>query len=659
MNATRLFERVLGPDPGPFALLHRPESVGPDRVEILLGRVGTPARLADIQLSETPLAELPETPLSESPPSDRAERAGEARHETLVLVPHRQIAERGFAATDDGSPLLALSVTDQGWITASEALRRLPDEPITLSGGHFDTDDETYADTVRAVLDNEIGTGEGSNFVIKRSFVTTITGYSTHSALSLFRRLLSRESGAYWTFVVHTGDRTFVGATPERHVSLRDGVAAMTPISGTYRYPPSGPVLSEVMEFLADGKETDELYMVLDEELKMMARVCHGGGRVVGPFLREMTRLAHTEYNIEGPSDLDPREILRETLFAPTVTGSPLENACRVIARYEPRGRGYYGGVAALIGRDATGARTLDSAILIRTADIRTSDTGDGRGQVEVGVGATLVRHSDPDAEVAETRTKAAGLLSALGAGDWRSEHPLIQEALGKRNETIANFWLSDADRRARPHPMLAGRRALVVDAEDTFSSMLAHQLRAIGLAVEVCGFDTPHDFDAYDLVVMGPGPGDPREAGNPRMARLSGAIDELLSRRTPFLAVCLSHQLLCRRLGLELRRREIPNQGTQREIDLFGSRERVGFYNSYSARARTDRLECPGVGEVRIGRDSGTGEVHALRGPHFGSVQFHLESVLTQDGERVLADLLVPLMEAVPLMETAEVLAV
>ncbi|MFD8453497.1 anthranilate synthase family protein [Streptomyces coelicoflavus] len=632
MNALQLLDHVLGPEPGAFALLHRPETVGPDHVEILLGRVSTPARLADIPLAE------------------RSGRPGGARHETLVLVPHRQIGERGFATVEDGSPLLAMEITHQGLTSASEVLRAIPDEPIALAGGGFDVDDEAYADTVRAVLDNEIGTGEGSNFVVKRSFVTSITGYSTRTALSLFRRLLTRESGAYWTFIVHTGARTFVGATPERHVSLRDGVAAMTPISGTYRYPATGPVLSEVMEFLTDGKETDELYMVLDEELKMMARVCRGGGRVKGPYLREMSRLAHTEYTIEGTSDLDPRHILRETMFAPTVTGSPLENACRVIARHEPDGRGYYGGVAALIGRDAAGAPALDSAILIRTADVLVSE-GDDTAHVRVGVGATLVRHSDPDAEVAETRTKAAGVLAALGAQERLDAHPLIREALEGRNETIAHFWLSEAQQRARPHPLLDGRRVLIVDAEDTFSAMLAHQLRSVGLTVELSRFDAAHRFDDHDLVVMGPGPGDPLETGHPRMARLTAAIEELLARRIPFLAVCLSHQLLSRHLGLELRRRDVPNQGTQREIDLFGSRERVGFYNSFSARSRAERLECPGIGEVTVCLDAGTDEVHALRGPHFGSVQFHLESVLTQDSERILTELLAPLMQ------TAEVL--
>ncbi|HCF1085339.1 TPA: chorismate-binding protein, partial [Pseudomonas aeruginosa] len=95
------------------------------------------------------------------------------------------------------------------------------------------------------------------------------------------------------------------------------------------------------------------LYMVVDEELKMMARICEDGGRVLGPYLKEMAHLAHTEYFIEGQTSRDVREVLRETLFAPTVTGSPLESACRVIRRYEPQGRGYYSGVAALASRNA------------------------------------------------------------------------------------------------------------------------------------------------------------------------------------------------------------------------------------------------------------------------------------------------------------------
>ena len=395
MSGLAMFNKVLGANTGPFALLHRPEAQGPGRVEVLIGDTSHVDVLADIPLS------------------DSVKTKGQAQHDALVLVPHRQVAERGFAAANDGSPLIVLTVAEQGQVSTQDVLKSLPDEAISLENAQFDIDDAAYADIVRGVLEDEIGTGAGSNFVIKRSFIADITDYSVNTALSLFRRLLVKEAGAYWTFVVHTGDRTFVGATPERHISLKDGHAVMNPISGTYRYPETGPDLSEIMTFLDDCKETDELYMVLDEELKMMAQVCDGGGQVVGPFLREMARLAHTEYYIEGRTTLDPRDILRETLLAPTVTGSPLENACRVVARYEPKGREYYGGVVALIGREADNSRVMDSAILIRTADITTSDDGQ-TGKMKVSVGATLVRHSDAQSEVAETHTKAAGVLSAL-----------------------------------------------------------------------------------------------------------------------------------------------------------------------------------------------------------------------------------------------------
>lgn len=258
----------------------------------------------------------------------------------LAVVPYRQIAERGFSAADDGAPLIALTVTGQERVPLARVMAAVPDVPTVLTGAHFDVDDEEYARTVRRVVTESIGTGEGANFVIKRSFVADISDYGPGAALAFFRRLLERETGAYWTFVVHTGDRTFVGASPERHISVQGcGTAVMNPVSGTYRYPPTGPELPGLIDFLADRKEVDELYMVVDEELKMMARICADGGRVVGPYLKEMARVAHTEYLIEGHTDRDVREVLRETLFAPTVTGSPLESACRVIrSKTSPRG---------------------------------------------------------------------------------------------------------------------------------------------------------------------------------------------------------------------------------------------------------------------------------------------------------------------------------
>ncbi|MET7874369.1 anthranilate synthase family protein [Streptomyces cyaneofuscatus] len=610
-----VLSRILDGSAGAFALLHRPESAGPDVLELLRGDVGQAAHLADLPLDE------------ESAPGQ----------ELLALIPYQQITERGYAAHTDDAPLLAMRVREQTLLPLGETLPLLPDDPVKLADGHFDVDDDAYADIVRRVIADEIGTGEGANFVIKRSFTAQLPGFGPRAALSFFRRLLEREAGAYWTFLVHTGDRTFIGATPERHISLHDGTAVMNPISGTYRYPANGPTLDGVLKFLDDQKEADELYMVVDEELKMMGRLCPAGGRVAGPYLKEMAHLAHTEYFIEGRTERDVREILRETLFAPTVTGSPLESAAKVISRYEPTGRGYYSGVVALIGRDASGGRTLDSSILIRTAEI------DGAGQMKIGVGATLVRHSDPVSEVHETRAKAAGLLAALGEQESSrfGAHPAVLEALGERNGTIAGFWLKDVVDRDRVQSALAGRSVLVIDAEDTFTSMIAHQVRSLGCEVTVRRFDEPYDIDGYDLLIMGPGPGDPRETSHPKIAHLRAAVAQVLDERRPFLAVCLSHQVLSTLLGLPLVRRLVPNQGAQHEIDLFGRRERVGFYNAYAARAEQDSFEHPVHGRIEVSRSSSTGEVHALRAERFASMQFHAESVLTQNGLRIFGTLL------------------
>ncbi|MEU3933572.1 anthranilate synthase family protein [Streptomyces sp. NPDC029044] len=622
-TAEALLDRVLSsPTTEPFALLYRPSVTGTDRVEVLTGPVAPVDRVADLPLPGSP--------------------QGPAGADVLALLPYRQLAERGFPVPDDGRPLLAMTVREQASLSRAAVLDRVPDVPIRMTGEHFDIGDDAYADLVRRVLADEIGVGEGANFVIKRRFLADIADYSPATAAALFRRLLARESGVYWTFLVHTGERTLVGATPERHVSLRDGTAVMNPISGTYRYPASGPTLSGVMDFLGDRKEKYELFMVVDEELKMMSRVCDRDVRVVGPFLKEMARLAHTEYVIEGRTERDVREILHGTLFAPTVTGSPLENASRVINRYEPEGRGYYSGVVALVGRDGRGRRTLDSSILIRTADI------DSSGRLAIGVGATLVRDSDPAAEVAETRAKATGLLTALRAEPQGplGRHPSVLSALRARNEDIAHFWLHGPGPAATAGAVPAGRRVLVVDAEDTFTSMIAHQLGAAGLRVTTRRHDEPYSFAEHDLVVMGPGPGDPLNTDEHRIARLHDGIGRLLAERRPFLAVCLSHQVLCHRLGLPVHRRATPHQGVQLDIDLFGRRERVGFYNSFVARSGSDRVGAPDVGEVEVSRDAVTGDVHAVRGPWFAGVQFHAESVLTRDGVRILGTLLAGVLE-------------
>ncbi|MFF4831250.1 anthranilate synthase family protein [Streptomyces sp. NPDC001315] len=606
-------------DPRPFALLRRRTPGHDDTVvEVLLGPVGTYDRLADLP------------------------------GEGLALVPFRQIRERGFDVRDDGTPLVFLTPEETYAVPLADALAQLPAHDVRVENGGFDVEDEEYAEIVRRVLRDEIGRGEGANFVIRRTYTGELPGFARADALALFRRLLEGERGAYWTFVVHTGDRTLVGASPEVHVRMSGGTVVMNPISGTYRYPDAGPTPEHLLGFLADGKEIEELSMVVDEELKMMCTVGDMGGVVVGPRLKEMAHLAHTEYELRGRSSLDVREVLKETMFAATVTGSPVQNACRVIERYEPLGRdgvgrGYYAGALALIGRDAGGAQTLDSPILIRTADI------DAAGHLRVPVGATLVRGSDPAGEVAETHAKAAGVLAALGVRPSRprEEHarprladdPRVRAALDGRRASLAPFWLRMQERSDE-----LGGHALVVDGEDTFTAMLAHVLRSSGLEVTVRRYDEPGLREAVlaheGPVVLGPGPGDPSDLADPKMRFLRELTARVIrEHRHGVLGVCLGHELIAAELGLEIVRKEVPYQGAQTEIDLFGRAETVGFYNSFVARCDEEALTELAAHGIEVSRGA-TGEVHAVRGHGFAGVQFHPESVLTLNGAAVVREL-------------------
>lgn len=186
---------------------------------------------------------------------------------------------------------------------------------------------------------------------------------------------------------------------------------------------------------------------------------------------------------------------------------------------------------------------------------------------------------------------------------------PAIRRSLQRRNDGLATFWLAGAD---RPAPRPTGLRATIIDAEDTFTAMLAHQLRALGLAVTVNRFDEPLDLDAADLVVLGPGPGDPRRDDDPKMLRLAGLAERLLRDGKPLLALCLGHQVVALRLGLPVRPLPRPRQGLQRRIEVFGQTVRVGFYNSFAAYGDGDEFA---TWDRLVGFKAGPGAVNGSKG--------------------------------------------
>lgn len=601
----------------PFAVIQREDQ---DRLLVLEGPVRRLQRLDQI-------------------PRRQGKDPAGRRCDTLSLLPFSQIRERGYEARQGDEALLCLEVERQREWGKDELLAALPEAPIVMEGEPaFDESEEEYRATVAAVIEKEIGEGEGANFVIPRTLRARLKGWNPAVGLALLKRLIRRDYGTYWKYAFFDGERMLVGSTPEKHLSVEKGRVAMNPISGTFRKRPgAGPaeLRAGLLEFLRDPKEINELFMVVDEELKMMSRMCEKGGLIVGPLLKEMSRLAHTEYLLVGESGRDVVDLLRESMYAATVTGSPVENACRIIAKYERAPRRYYASSIALIGRDEDGEPFLDSPILIRSFEIGPD------GGVLLRVGATLVRDSVPAEEVAETQAKAAAVLGALADAeaapqprvlDPLQKDPLVVERLFERNQGLSTFWFLKQEQRRGAGP-LRGLRFALIDNEDDFLAMFGHMLEHLGAEVRITpwrGFDLAQAGDA--IVVPGPGPGNPMRLDDPKMALNAAVIDALLAQKRPFLAVCLGHQLLCQRLGLRLGKKAELTQGVQKRIDYFGRMEDVGFYNTFTAFVDPARADLEFSANER-------GEVLALRGPRFASFQFHPESILTRNGIAIVEE--------------------
>jgi 2-amino-4-deoxychorismate synthase len=571
--------------------------------------------------------------LSQIPRKTGKDAAGR-RYDTLSLVPFSQIREKGFEVRQGDESLLCMAIESQREITLEDVLFKLPEADIVLDGEPtFDENESGYQATVAAVIEKEIGEGQGANFVISRICRARLKSWSPAVGLSLFKRLVRRDYGTYWKYVFFDGIRMFIGSTPEKHLSVDKGRVMMNPISGTFRKQADQSVADlrgDLLKFLRDPKEINELFMVVDEELKMMSKMCERGGLIVGPLLKEMSRLVHSEYLLVGQSGRDVVDLLRESMFAATVTGSPVENACHIIARYEPLPRRYYAGSIALIGRDEDGEDFLDSPILIRSFEV------DPEGEVLLRVGATLVRDSRPADEVAETRSKSAAMLGALtNAADTSQprvldhvhKDALVVERLFERNQNLSTFWFLKQEQRKCQGP-LKGVRFACIDNEDDFLAMFGHLLEHLGATVSITPWKT-FDLAAVGdaIVVPGPGPGNPGHDLDPKMALNGMVIDQLLREKRPFLAVCLGHQILCHRLGLRIGKKKELTQGVQKRIDYYGRPEDVGFYNTFAGFVDQTRQD------LEYSADPDTGEIHALRGTHFSSFQFHPESILTRNG--------------------------
>jgi anthranilate synthase/aminodeoxychorismate synthase-like glutamine amidotransferase len=183
--------------------------------------------------------------------------------------------------------------------------------------------------------------------------------------------------------------------------------------------------------------------------------------------------------------------------------------------------------------------------------------------------------------------------------------------------------------------------RVLVIDNYDSFTYNLVQYVGMLGAEIEVVRNDhaTVNELliRGYDRVIVSPGPCTPNEAGISLEA-----VRRFPEARIPTLGVCLGHQALVQAFGGQVIAHH-PVHGKTTVIEHDGrtifrglkSPLEVGRYHSLIAQA-----ELPAMLERSAGADGVVMAVRHRELPAEG-VQFHPESVLTEQGRELLANFL------------------
>jgi len=341
--------------------------------------------------------------------------------EPRLHLPHATAVLPVAVATRFGTAVVRDRSSGCTWIVAEPGHQRqaqrvaadmaaLSGQPMPGGGGNrlravHEPAAQDYLLAVRRIL-QYIRDGDVFQVNLSRQWDIDFTG--SVDPVHVYRQLCIHNPAPF-SGLADLGKAVVISSSPERLVAVRDGVVQTRPIAGTR---PRGAAGIEdraySSELLAHPKERAEHIMLIDLERNDLGRICIPGSIEVNELmvLESYAHVHHIVSNIRGRlrGDVLPGQVIRAVFPGGTITGCPKVRCMEIIAELEGAGRGAYTGSMGYLNRDGS----MDLNILIR------SMLSHGN-RISLRAGAGIVADSDPEAELAETRAKARGLLRALG----------------------------------------------------------------------------------------------------------------------------------------------------------------------------------------------------------------------------------------------------
>ncbi|MCU0380085.1 MAG: anthranilate synthase component I family protein [Chitinophagaceae bacterium] len=279
--------------------------------------------------------------------------------------------------------------------------RDVPEFPFHRAGAErSNMDDETYREMVRQGIAH-CKRGDVFQIVLSRRFRQPFQG----DEFNVYRALRNINPSPYLFFFDY-GDYKLMGSSPESQLIIRNGVAVVHPIAGTFRRSGDDETdQREAARLLQDAKENAEHVMLVDLARNDLSRLCD---EVEVAHFRQVhyySHVIHLVSEVKGKvrPGTNPFQLLALTFPAGTLSGAPKIRAMELINQLEPTRRSWYGGALGYVGFDGS----CNHAIMIRSFLSRDNT-------LTCQAGAGIVVSSDPQKELEEVSHKLGALKKAI-----------------------------------------------------------------------------------------------------------------------------------------------------------------------------------------------------------------------------------------------------
>ncbi len=342
--------------------------------------------------------------------------------------------------------------TRKAWIVAEQGAK------ACLAGIAADIDRVPALEAARELLCGEIEEDPPQQYLqaVERALEYIVAGDVYQANLSrgwraslrhgvrahhLYQRLRQTNPGPF-SGIALIDDMAVISSSPERLVEVRAGKVSMRPIAGT-RPRATDPAADRALacELHQHPKERAEHIMLIDLARNDLGRVCRAGTVQVDEYMtiESYTHVHHIVSNIRGVlrQGTTPGAVLAAVFPGGTITGCPKVRCMEIISELERGPRGPYTGSLGYLNRDGS----MDLNILIRSLQV----CGE---ELSLRAGAGIVADSIAQRELEESRTKARGVLRALGSnvamrenaaqlGEERQDGGAWEQAQGGREARV------------------------------------------------------------------------------------------------------------------------------------------------------------------------------------------------------------------------------